>query len=816
MAREEQIIIDIAFNAGETEQKLGDVAKQIETLKNRNKEIRQELKSGTGDWASLTAQLKSNEQEIKSLQVAEKDLAGMISVADQQRRKYSDSFRGQAAQLADLKNQYASLTKAERESAGGKEMLQKLQQLDEQVKANDKSMGNFQRNVGNYPEVFDLSGTAIGRLQTMLQGLGGTATTVGGVASNAFAGMKAQAISLGKAFLTPPIGIIVIVLGAILLAVQKLSAAFKKNDEAGTKLQQAFAQFKPIAEGIAWVFDKLAVVVANLIYGFSKMATAVLNLIPAYKKSAKAAEELVLAQDKLEDKEREYTINSAKRNREIARLKKELTQTEKYSAEEREKIARQIDKLELENLNENRKILAQKYNDLVKYYKEKKRTDDYAKNDIAANYAAFINADTQYFEATTRVGSRLNSARKEQRAEDEANAKEANEKAEQRRKESEEKRKAADEREKQRLADEKEAKRKAAEDAIEILDYELKMWRLKRTESNAKLKADEDEAIKNRLTELDKEFTISTEKLRISLENNLITQNEYNSQLVLLEQEKNTEIAIIEAESDAKRLEEQKARDEKAAADRLAAVEEYEQAIEDAKDAIASENEILELERQQTLLDAEYQAAIENALKIGASTELIDQEYALKRQKIFEATTAANLSNASDFAGNLATIFGESTKLGKAAAAAQVAIDTYKGALAAYSAAASIPIVGQALGIAAAAAVTVKGTKAIKDIYAVKDSFSAGKFATGGIVGGRSYTGDAITARVNSGEMILNLQQQKKLFDTIASGNVSAAQGIDYDLLAKAMAKQPAPVIGMKEFLSFQEKIATFDEQIKI
>ena len=203
-AREESIIIDIEFNAGDVEQRLGDVAKQIDTLKTRNKEIRQELKSGTGDWASLTAQLKSNEQEIKSLQTAEKDLAGMISVADQQRRKYSDSFRGQAAQLADLKNQYASLSKAERESAGGQEMLKHLQELDSQVKANDKSMGNFQRNVGNYPQVFDLSGTAIGRLQNMLQGLGGEASTVGGVAGNAFAGMKAQAISLGKAFLTPP------------------------------------------------------------------------------------------------------------------------------------------------------------------------------------------------------------------------------------------------------------------------------------------------------------------------------------------------------------------------------------------------------------------------------------------------------------------------------------------------------------------------------------------------------------------------------------------------------------------------------------
>ena len=161
MAREEQIIIDVAFNVGDTEEKLGSVTKKIEDLKEANKRLKNERKSDSADWASLTAQIKSNEQEIKSLQSAEKDLAGMISVADQQRRKYSDSFRGQAAQLADLKNQYASLSKAERESAGGQEMLQKLQQLDEQVKANDKSIGNFQRNVGNYPHVFDLSGTPI-------------------------------------------------------------------------------------------------------------------------------------------------------------------------------------------------------------------------------------------------------------------------------------------------------------------------------------------------------------------------------------------------------------------------------------------------------------------------------------------------------------------------------------------------------------------------------------------------------------------------------------------------------------------------------
>ena len=46
-----------------------------------------------------------------------------------------------------------------------------------------------------------------------------------------------------------------------------------------------------------------------------------------------------------------------------------------------------------------------------------------------------------------------------------------------------------------------------------------------------------------------------------------------------------------------------------------------------------------------------------------------------------------------------------------------------------------------------------------------------GKYANGGIVGGHSYHGDHMLARLNSGEMILNAGQQGKLWNAINRGN---------------------------------------------
>lgn len=65
----------------------------------------------------------------------------------------------------------------------------------------------------------------------------------------------------------------------------------------------------------------------------------------------------------------------------------------------------------------------------------------------------------------------------------------------------------------------------------------------------------------------------------------------------------------------------------------------------------------------------------------------------------------------------------------------------------------------------------ISGIAAMVSIIAAFASLP--KFAVGGIVPGGSYTGDRVLTRLNSGEMVLNWQQQSRLFAAINNGSIA-------------------------------------------
>ena len=866
MAQTEQIIIDVQFNVGETEQKLGSVTKQIKDLKDANREMKSQLKDSGADFAGLSSKIAANEAEIKSLSAAEKDLSGMISTATQQRRTYSDSFKGQAAQLADLKNQYQSLSKAERESAGGQEMLKHLGELDKQVKENDKSMGNFQRNVGNYPTVFDLSGTSVGRFSEGLKGLAATSGSAGGIVGTAFGAMKTQAISLGKAFLTPPIGLIVIVLSAIMFAVQKVVQAFKKNDEASENLKKAMSALTPVTQGISWVFDKLAVILSKLAIGFGKVVGAILSIIPGYKKSADAAKDLVQAQDELENTERKYVVNSAKRNAEIARIKKEAVKTDKYTAGERLRMLKQADDMEKQNLVESKAIAKEKLRIATETAKQQVDTSDGTMDKLAAANAEMSKSDEAYYSGTMRLESKATAARKEgstQRGEitDEdiekqnqaaATALEISRQLKdaqlQSRKEGIEK-EVAIEREnttrqiediKLRLATESNLTEKAKSDLNDLMkqlqsnsDEKIKQLKAKNVEEeNNKAIAAEQKRLELLLSVAEK-GSQNELSLRFKVIENLRKQELANAKLT------REEIDAINAKYDIQKEDAEKQKVERAYKLKKQIIDnEFANMRLGLEATFATQQEFANLELQQ----AQQQSEALLNLKAEEKKALYDTEAAYdaavieSKSKVVKATQAVKDAEQKQFENEVAMLQGfgdaissvlsevagdskEAAVFQKLIALANVSLNLATAISAATAASAKGDPYTMALRIATnVASVIVAFSQVTKAINATKVP-NPPKFAKGlemGVVPGNPATGDSVMAYLTPGERVLNARQQENLFKLIAQGGNFNQQTFDYELLAKAISKQPAPVMVYKEFADFREKISTFDEHIKI
>ena len=408
----EQIIIDSETNAASTVSDMAKVKGQIDELKKAQKEL-QDIKKQNG---SLTeAEAEQYEQlglQIKTLgntyrQLQSEGVGAMTALHDSG-EAYSDSIAGMRAQLSDLTKIYDNLSEAQRQSSQGLELQSNINDLTSQLKILEEETGRFQRNVGNYPEQITAIIPGISQLDGALGKLGLSFNGLATSGTKAFSQIGNSFTTLGKAFLSNPVGI---VLTGLVLVVTKLVDAFKKNDDAMTELQKAFTVFEPIIEGVNFLFDKLAEGIAFVIGGMADLGKAVLSLIPGYEKSQKSAEGLVQAQDDLEEAEREYTVNSARRNKEIARLRDEAT--ENPDVTKRMKALKEAQRLEEENLKEELKIAQERVRIREEQAKKDKDTSDETKNEIAKMRADMLKAEQTYYEGHRKLQKEYNRYQKE-------------------------------------------------------------------------------------------------------------------------------------------------------------------------------------------------------------------------------------------------------------------------------------------------------------------------------------------------------------------------------------------------------------------
>lgn len=865
---QESIVIDVQINQSEAADKLAGVTKEVVALTNEQKKLRQSIKEGTGDTRANAVALADVTDKLKTAKAAQSALEGQVVASMKVGQSYGTSLKEQAQALNALKDQYRSLTAAERESAGGKEMLKHIQDLDKAVKDNEASIGNHQMNVGNYPKVFDLSGTSLGKLTSLFEGFGGSAT-------KALSGVKTQLLSLGKTFLTPPIIIITTVLGAILLVINKVSEAFKKNDEASTRLSKAFAVFQPLITLVGKAFDSLALGISKVIEFLASGVAAVtkfmsaIGLLPAgMEEATKAAQDLVQAEYDLQEAERQYTVNSAKRNKDISKLRNESMDKEKYSAKEREAMLKKAIDLEKQNLEDEKKNAAESLRILEAKAKQENDTSGETANAIAAARAKMYDAERAYYDGTKRLNSQLLAAQKELRDEEAAKIKEAQERAKEAisiaKERKERSLKFIQELEDATLA----AMREGADKQIaqlkltnereiaEIqnrLNTEKGLTEKDRETLNALIVA-KNKALQEKITEIneaaskeryDKEVAAENERLNLLLQSaakGSEQELELRKQVIerlrqqelankeLTEQEKLNINAKYDLQLESAENESIKRRYD---AQMLAAQNDFERR---KLDIINNEQELINLELEQAqaqadalkLMDEETKAALyENQAAYEA--DVIASEARLRAAKqatIDKQNQSVQMqfqvaSKYTEAFGNIMEAFSEDSE---EAAKFQKALAIFNSTLKLGEAIAAATATSAAEGIAGVfalagkiAAITAAFASVVSTIKAAVAP-PAPKFAQGGIVPGNSFSGDNVIARVNSGEMILNGKQQAMLLN-IANGGQSNG-GIDYQLLAtmigQAVSQLPPPVMDYSEFTAFQKRVTSFNEQTKI
>ncbi len=198
---------------------------------------------------------------------------------------------------------------------------------------------------------------------------------------------------------------------------------------------------------------------------------------------------------------------------------------------------------------------------------------------------------------------------------------------------------------------------------------------------------------------------------------------------------------------------------------------------------------------------------VENAAQYDETIRQLEQQRAADTMRNEQAMSMARIAIAQDmfsdltsvvgtFAGEQSSAYKAMFAVSKAVAIAQALINAPKTASDAYSAMAGIPIVGPALGIAAAGAALTAQMAQVASIRSV----SLPGFATGGYVSGAGTgTSDSIMARLSDGEFVVNAaatRRNRALLEAINSNErVSVAGGGGSVVSTQSSGSTQAPVV---------------------
>lgn len=658
-----------------------------------------EYKKAVGDAAKAQIELKKQLLDVNaSISDNNREIKTNTTLLNSQ----EDSVDALRAQLAKNTKELNAMSAATRNnSEEGQKLVTETKEISDRLKDMEKAVGDNRRNVGNYAE-------SIQEAMSSTKGLSG--------ATAAMATSLSGGVNILKVFnATLRANPILAVVSVILVLVSTIEKLMKRNSEMAANLKAAFAPFEVI---FSRILDGVTELLGGVAKAFEWITEKVVNLLSSIgliteetTKAANAAKALTKQELAIYEAETNNLVTLSAMRRELE-AQRTIVGDQLKTAEERNiaaqkaiAISKQMEKAEID-------VLQQKYNqikaqnELGYTSKEDRRAEMQALADLQARQADYIGQRKELEnQASGIVKTQIAANEAAYKAAEAAKAQAAI--------------KAAQDAENQKRALQ-EATIKQMETALTALNLSMQAKELENDTIGMKIENEKAYV----------EESLKLEKYR--LEQGLISKQEYANK----EAEFNLGIQQLEMQ----RQEEQDALMREREATDAANLHELKMA------------EVTnEFDMRQMQLDAQYAQEMANAERIGADTALIQAKYEKAKEENTRARVNAELTMTAGLAGQMSSLLGEQSAIGKAFAVVQATINTYLGATKALAS-------GGIFGIAQAAIVIAFGMKQVATIAKQKDpdtkiNTSVKKYAKGGQIYGRSHAQGGVTFWGDNGQV---------------------------------------------------------------
>lgn len=218
MTTEEQKILDIKVKYEDAIYGIIRYKEKIEQLKASLEDLKKQEKDGTISRNEYKVQTEAVNATIKEYQYNVRALQKEVQNSIRQEEQQEGSLKSMRAELSNLTKAYSEMSKAERDSAKGKELQNHINALTDDIKEVEEGIQLYQRSVGNYKNaiteaifgnsrfgaslqaIVDMAGKSDGLIGQLSTRIGAFKTTVLGLVTNPYFLAMAGVAGVGMAF----------------------------------------------------------------------------------------------------------------------------------------------------------------------------------------------------------------------------------------------------------------------------------------------------------------------------------------------------------------------------------------------------------------------------------------------------------------------------------------------------------------------------------------------------------------------------------------------------------------------------------------